>query len=114
MSSWMAWSDEDLRRMVRVLAAGTEEQVEWVREDGSYPLLDELALEFSYELDRVRARAMADQASAADRALLALDQQLEQMSGLANSPLWGPEALTGPEWSRVRELAVRALRALDD
>lgn len=108
----MVWSDENLRKLLEVLASDPERQLEWVRADGSYPSMDELALDFAYELDRVRPRAEGDQASAADRAMLAVDRQLHQMSGPANAALWGPEALGGPEWARVRELASAALDEL--
>jgi hypothetical protein len=111
----MAWSDDDLREMVAVLAAPPERQLEWLRADGAdgpSPLLDELALQFGYEFDRVRSEAMADDATAAGTALLALDHQLEEMSGRAHTRVWRSDALTGPEWTRVRELATRALGEL--
>lgn len=106
----MPWSDEDLRAAVERLAASPERQLEWLGELGTLPSLDELALEFDDEFGRVRSTV--DRASSI-RALTALDGQLSLMSGPENAGLWWPEALDGPEWSRVRELAASALSELD-
>jgi hypothetical protein len=103
-------SDENLRAAVERLAASPERQLAWLRELGTFPLLDELALEFDDEFDRMGSSV--DHASSM-RALTALDEQLSLMGGPENAGLWWPEALDGAEWSQVRELAVRALSELD-
>jgi hypothetical protein len=109
----MAWSDQDLNEAVQLLAAGPERQLAWVREDGTYPSLDELALAFEYEFDRVRPKSHGGQLRARDSALLALSGQLDGMSGEAHAALWKAPALVGPEWANVRELAARALSEPD-
>lgn len=109
----MAWSDEDLRACVARLAEPSDRQLEWLRELGTFPSLDELALEFDDEFARVRAASGCGR-SAAGQALLALDEQLARMSGPANADLWTPRALDGEAWSRVRDLARRALVELGD
>jgi hypothetical protein len=106
----MPWSDEDLRAAVERLAASPERQLEWLRELGTLPSLDELALEFDDEFCRMRSTV--DRTSSM-RALTALDEQLSLMGGPENAGLWRPGALDGAEWSRVRELAVSALSELD-
>ena len=53
----MAWSDEDLKVCVERLAAPAERQLAWVRNLGSFPSLDELALDFDDEFRRVQGSA---------------------------------------------------------
>jgi hypothetical protein len=106
----MTWSDADLIETVRRLAAPREEQEAWLRDVGTWPCLDELALEFDDELSRIsgpeaRQRVTTELLDA----LLRLDAYLASISGEENARLWQPEALDGPEWDRVRALARRAL-----
>jgi hypothetical protein len=49
-----AWTDADLLKAVERLAAEPRVQEEWPRSIGTWPMLDELALDFEYEFDRVR------------------------------------------------------------
>lgn len=102
----MAWSNEDLMMSVERLAAPGDSQVAWLRRLGTYPMLDELALDFEYEFGRLRGSE-----GALVEALAVLDGQVSSMSGPPNESLWLPNALDGEEWKRVRELARRALRA---
>ncbi len=103
----MAWSDEDLKATVERLAAPADRQLEWLGELGTFPSLDELALEFDDEFGRVRP--LLEKGAVSMPGLAALDAQLSLMSGPENAELWRPEALDGPEWARVRELATGAL-----
>jgi hypothetical protein len=87
------------------LAADVEGQERDLRQSGTWPSLDELAL----ELDDV-ARASEAWTSAAQReGVRALSRKLDEMSGKQNARLWEPEALRGPEWAEVRRLARKAL-----
>jgi hypothetical protein len=105
----MSWSDDDLLAALWPLAAPPEEQLAHARTLPSWPLLDEMALELDDELGRVRNRDFDGLAALYVEALLALDAKLDAISGEANAALWQPDALTGPEWGEVRELAQRAL-----
>ncbi len=96
------WSDTNLRQTLERLAASGDEQREYLQQIGSFPSLDELALEFDDEFQCVRAVASV--------ALGKVDEQLSIMSG---ADLWKPEALDGNEWARVRVLAGAALMELD-
>jgi hypothetical protein len=87
------------------LAADAEAQERHLRQSGSWPSLDELAL----DLDDV-ARASNAWISAPQRdRVRALDRKLDEMSGERNAGLWEPQALHGPEWAEVRRLAREAL-----
>jgi hypothetical protein len=98
-----------LRAALEQLAAEPVEQVGYLREFGTWPSLDELAL----GLDDV-AEASESWASpgVCDRVRV-LSTRLGEMSGETNSRLWDPEALWSSEWAAVRALAVEALAALD-
>lgn len=99
-----------LRNALEHLAADAETQARYVKQLGSWPSLDELAL----ELDDV-AKATESWASPMLRERVReLSSTLDQMSGEANAHLWKPEALHTREWAEVRALASRALAALGD
>ncbi len=99
-----------LRNTLEHLAADPETQAHYLQQLGSWPSLDELAL----ELDDV-AEASESWASPMLRARVReLSSTLEQMSGEANVRLWQPEALHTREWAEVRALASRALAALGE
>ncbi len=108
----MVWTDGDLLATVKRLAAPAEAQVAWLKELGTYPSLDELALEFDDEFARVRSGQADHLSPDALGALFELDQELDRISGAANARLWDPESLDGPEWRAIRELAARAAAAM--
>jgi hypothetical protein len=104
----MEWVETELIESVKRLAAPADEQVAYLRRLGSFPALDELALEFNDMV--VPARATSSNApSEWVEALHRLDERLDAMSGQANAKLWLAQALNGTEWAQVRELARAAL-----
>jgi hypothetical protein len=108
----VAWTDTDLAEAVKRLAAPAVEQIAYVRKRRCAPSLDELALEFDDEFQRLRDPDAARSTPAEYLAALkALDAQLDRMSGPANADLWVEDALARPEWREVRQLATRALAA---
>jgi hypothetical protein len=106
----VAWSDEDLLSAVEALAASAEVQRAHARTLPSWPLLDEMALELDDELGRLRGRSFDGAAARYVEALMALDQKLHAISGEPNEALWLPDALDGPVWAEIRELARKAVR----
>jgi hypothetical protein len=98
-----------LREALERLAADPEAQARYLRQLGSWPSLDELAL----ELDDV-AVASGSWASPALRGLVRLlSTKLDEMSGEANARLWQSEALHTEEWAGVRALAAKALGVMN-
>jgi hypothetical protein len=100
------WREKELVQAVRRLAASPDEQVAHVRRLGSYPSLDELALEFD---DVFGPPGTTPPAGGWGDALRRLDATLSAMSGPENAHLWEPDALHGPEWAKVRARAREAL-----
>lgn len=95
---------------IKRLAAPADEQENYLRQLGTAPLADELALEFSDALGYQHG-VLTPVALATAREL---DAQLTTMSGEHNASLWTLDALhTASEWNRVRELAKRALTEQD-
>lgn len=99
---------DHLLESVKRLAAAPDEQTAYVRQLGSYPSLDELALEFD---DALRAPQPGDRPQDWVDAVGQLDAKLSAMSGQAKAALWRAEALTSTEWAEVRALAQQALSA---
>jgi hypothetical protein len=98
--------ERQLIAVVRRLADPPEVQAAYLRELGSYPSLDELALEF----DDVRDAALLNADPAWAEAIHALDAQLSAMSSRTDAVLWNGDSLHRDEWQRVRALAATALR----
>jgi hypothetical protein len=107
-----AWTDADLLEAVERLAAEPSAQEQWLRSIGTWPMLDELALDFAYEFDRVRHGPDDAIPPGALHALRELASHLDEIGREQRAALWQPEALRGPEWLRLRELAHRARAAM--
>jgi hypothetical protein len=97
-----------LRQALEHLAADAEMQEQYLRQLGTWPSLDELAL----ELDDVASASEAWAPQELREAVQPVSRKLDEMSGEQNAELWEPEALRGNEWAEVRRLAARALVAL--
>ena len=98
------------RLTVERLASSADVQDQYLRQLGTAPSADELALEFSDALESARGNLP----EALREAAAALDRQLDLMSGDANASLWNLDALrVSPEWKKVRELAVGLLGCMD-
>ena len=92
------------------LASSAQEQEGFLRQLGTAPSADELALDFSDALGVVRESL----GEPARDAALRLDQYLGEISGGESAELWTVAALySAPEWVRIRELANEALRRLN-
>ncbi len=88
------------------LVAPAEDQIAFVLSQYH----DELGLEF----DGVWPAADENLTSAQREVLQLLEAQLHEMSGTHNAALWTDEVLRrDPRWSRVRELAAKALTMLE-
>jgi succinate dehydrogenase/fumarate reductase flavoprotein subunit len=103
-----------LRTVISRLAAGADEQRNYLQRLGTSPSADELALEFD---DVLSARFAPGRQEALDPKALQqiqeLDAVLRDMSGADNAHLWTVDALeTSAEWSRVRQLAAAVLAVL--
>jgi hypothetical protein len=88
---------------VKALAQAPEEQAAALGDMS----VDELALD-------LEAQPWHDELPAVRAALDELHSMLDGMSGEANANVWTREALSGPEWQRVRDAARRVLRASRD
>lgn len=94
---------------VERLAAAPDSQEAYLRQLGSYPSLDELALEFDDAF--VPVRSMLDDSTSWAVELRRLDAKLTSISGQHHAGLWFASALTGEEWNEVRALARKAIAA---
>lgn len=97
-----------LRDALEHLAADAQAQESYLREWGTWPSLDELAL----ELDAVAGASEIWTPPVLRERVRLLDQKLDLMSGQEHAELWEAEALHAPEWAEVRRLAADALDAL--
>jgi len=73
--------------------------------------IDEFALDYHHAAHASIRQGLLTEPQA--RAVLALDELFDQMSGENNARLWTTEALlSASEWQRARKLADEALRLL--
>ena len=106
------WLLSELVGAVERLGDSADDQIAYLRRQGSPPSIDELALELD---DVAEAAISAPGLVTIEQARLVrdLDRALEAMSGPDHVPLWTEEALNcAPEWAHVRQLATVALEAL--
>ncbi|MCO8271090.1 hypothetical protein M1L60_10845 [Actinoplanes sp. TRM 88003] len=103
-----------LMRSIAILAMEAEEQTAYVRNLGTHPSLDELALEFDDGFPL--APTFVEHGWLNHFAVLALQElnhQLATMSEERKAGLWHADALTtASEWARVRALARAAILAV--
>src|SRR5207244_10662977 len=104
----MSKTEPLLRAAVANLAADPDAQAAYLRGLGTWPSLDELAL----ELDDVAEAAVVGAPTPLRESVDRLSRRLDEMSGEANAHLWQPSALYAPEWADVRSLAQRALAVM--
>ena len=105
----MTSASQQLLAAVERLAAAADEQEAYLRQLGTAPSADELALEFTDAFVVARERLDESAADAATR----LDDYLVEISGSDKAELWTVSALRdAPEWVRVRHLAGVVLRRL--
>jgi hypothetical protein len=107
----MRWRERELLESLKRLAAPADEQVAYLRDLGSFPSLDELALEFD---DVFGPPGTPPPEGPWADALSKLAAALNAMSGQENSHLWTADALNGPEWAEVRSLAREAIVSRPD
>jgi hypothetical protein len=98
-----------LREALERLAAEPETQVRYLQRLGSWPSLDELAL----ELDDVAAASESWASPALRDHVRLLSMKLDEMSGEANARLWQSEAIRTGQWGDVRDLASEALEIMN-
>ena len=98
-----------LREALGRLAADPETQGRYLRRLGSWPSLDELAL----ELDDVAAASESWAPPTLRDHVRLLSMKLDEMSGESNVGLWQSEALHTAQWADVRVLAAQALEAMN-
>ena len=107
----MGWDERELVEVVKRLAASSDEQAGYLRLLGTFPSLDELALEFD---DLCGSQGTTVPASRWRESLAKLDAALSAMSGTEHAYLWTAEALDRPEWAEIRALARDALQQRSD
>lgn len=104
-----------LRDAVAVLASPPEAQREWLRRIGTFPVTDELAIEFddwAQLLPQLGADDLVDDES--DQAIQRLAAALDRLQAAfgTDPDKWQASALDeSPEWETVREAAGPALVA---
>jgi hypothetical protein len=106
----MAAMSSEFRKTVERLAGSADDQEQYLRQLGTAPSADELALEFSDCLMAEKSILGAELRTAA----IELEEYLSAMSGPGKHTLWYASALhSSPEWARVRDLAREILRRAD-
>jgi len=104
-----------LREFVELLAAPAATQEAWLKK-GRWPV-DELAMQLDDAVPAwfPRLTEAGLLSAKAQQVLVVLLAALDDFSGRQNAALWTKDALyDAPQWQGVRDLAGRALAAMDD
>jgi len=104
---------KQLGEAVHNLSQDSRSQESYLRSIGTWPSLDELALDLDDAYLPLVDNSALSQGELA--ALGDLSSALGSMSGPSNAQLWNGEvgALDQSEWNRIRELAAKASSRLD-
>ena len=109
----LAWAATSLKETVDRLALEAPDQIAYLQALGTYPITDELALEFH------EAFLLADQLVEAGRLPRSVYRRAAEIDGLLNGlsdgtkKNWLPEALDAdPRWRKVRAIARDVLPCL--
>ena len=107
-SDLTTWQLTQVWESLELLAAGPEAQIAYLERLGTAPSLDELALEFD-DARRLVPGLVSDGAvpDELDLVVRKIDARLHEMS--SRLEFWQSDAIDGPEWDSVRQLARRAL-----
>ena len=104
---------EQIEHALEVLAMSSTAQLQYLQALGTYPLIDELALEFGdaygFFRGQVRTGAETGVSFAALRGLAKIDVTLALMSDQKESFSWYAECLDDPRWEAVRQQASATL-----
>ena len=96
------------------LAATADKQMDYLIRLGTYPLADELALEFHEGAlmapQLVKAGLLTEYQAGLVRDI---DQMLDDISGAGNAPLWQADSLRDPVWEEIRNAAREAVTRLN-
>jgi hypothetical protein len=109
-------SREQTERALALLAMPSAEQAHYLIELGTYPILDELALEFDDAYRFFESQVDQDEVSGiskeARRGLAEIDLALDELSDQKDSFSWEAECLDDPRWEAIRQKAKCVLEAL--
>ncbi len=105
-----------MERALALLAMSGAKQAQYLIELGTYPLLDELALEYSDTYlvfkDRVEFGRIKGISSNVITGLEEIDLSLNELSDQKDSFSWYEECLADPRWESIRWKAAIILEAL--
>jgi hypothetical protein len=103
-----------LRAELELLGSTADAQEAYLRATGTWPSLDELALNFDWAYGMTGQLVEARLLSRESQDLLdAISAEFQIMSGRDTPELWDGAALaSAAEWTRVRQLSSQALAAL--
>jgi hypothetical protein len=103
------WTKPLMREALEHLAAEAETQEAYLRRIGTWPMLDELAL----DLDDVAGASESWPRRSFVNVFAFSPKGWMEMSSQKNAQYWEPRALQEPEWTEVRRLASDALSAFE-
>jgi hypothetical protein len=106
----MELTDPRLEEALAHLAADPDAQTRYLKQLGTWPSLDELAL----ELDDVAEASTRRMSPRLSEVVVRLSSRLDAMSGTDHAHLWEPDALHAAEWVEVRMLAQEALALMEE
>jgi hypothetical protein len=98
-----------LTTAVKNLSLSKNEQEEYLRRLGTYPSLDELALEFDDVYQLYIDGDVRQENPVLMWSLKELNDKLDSMSKTTNLTIWHADALDNSDWSSIRSLSQHAL-----
>jgi hypothetical protein len=106
----------EIYKALQLISSSSKDQINYLRELGTYPSTDELALQFDDAFKVYLGNDDKEQISVNDslqEKLRNIALLFNQMSDSNDKSLWDVVSLERPEWIKVRTLAKEALQLME-
>ena len=102
-----------LIKSIELLASTSDGQRRYLKQIGTFPSADELALEFDDAYRPFISQAEADFQNLIMIGLSKIDSLLNLYSDMKDKTIWSEEALDNIYWTEVRDTAISVLKELN-
>jgi hypothetical protein len=104
-----------LVRSLKILASNASQQKEYLRNLGTYPSTDEIAIEFDDAFKSFISYNEDEKLEGTEFLLKInlINDKLDSFSSLEGSEIWYVDSLDKESWCEIRQLAIDSISALD-
>jgi hypothetical protein len=106
------WKDKMILHCIELLAANSDAQRSYLKQSGSYPCTDEIALEFDDAYRRFAAETDSEIPQSIIIKIDLLNSMLDRLSDSHDENIWNESSLETSHWNEIRNTAVSVLQEI--